>query len=357
VLRLYPDGPPRLKWLCVSIQRESPAGFHSLTLHYRAHRQRLLAFELAGDPMLVSLPLVLGDVDEVLQYVPRHRFTFRVLRGGVPEIGKCVRTEDLEGAWRRLLAVWKAVQRSSATFSVAEPRRIDRARAAFYQAELCGDDVAARIDAGNGPALLRRAGGLHAQLHALEVPGTPGWDREELVPQVTEHVRLVSVFRDGRASSVQRALRFLLDTVPGPAPSAFCHGDLRCGHVLERDGHWSVIDLDGCRNGDPCQDVARFLAFLKRDVPYYRDSFADPRGGHEEYEAGVAAYLSGYSDSAGADLDPARLSWYLLAHELHFLARMFKRDLYDPIAFRRSEERVELLGEQLRGHLRGRRRP
>jgi hypothetical protein len=360
VLRLYPDGPPRLKWLCVSIQRDAGSNFRSLTLLYRARKRRLFAFELPHDPVLESLPLLHHEVGEVLQYVPRHRFTYRVRRsdGGAAEIGKAVRRTDLDGAWRRLGAVWRAVQHSGTCFAVAEPRRLDRQRAIFYQGELPGADLAGRIDSGNALPLLRRAGRIQAEVHRLDVPGVPEWHSGELLSQLIEHARLVALFRPDQAILVESVLRSLFETVPRPlATGVFCHGDLRCGHLLSHDDRWSLIDLDGCRIGDPCQDVARFLAFLKRDVPYFREEFAAPGAGRASYEAGIAAYLEGYSDAAGASLDPSRLTWYLLAHELHFLARMFKRDLYEPVAFERSVDRVVRLREQLGEHLRGRRRP
>ncbi len=42
---------------------------------------------------------------------------------------------------------------------------------------------------------------------------------------------------------------------------------------------------------------------------------------------------------------------------LRFLARMFERDLYAPLAFERGVQRLVALGERLRELLAGRRRP
>ena len=101
VLRLYPTGRARLKWLSVSVQRQTATGFSSVTLHYRASRRLLLVHELPHDPLLPALPALGGEVAEVLQYVPRRRFTFRAPSPRA-DIGKCVRPSDLGGAWMRL---------------------------------------------------------------------------------------------------------------------------------------------------------------------------------------------------------------------------------------------------------------
>jgi hypothetical protein len=295
----------------------------------------MTVFEAFEDPLLPSLPSLADEADDVLQYVPRHRFTFRTGN----EIGKAVRRSELEAGWLRLRAVWEAASRSRVGFAVAEPRRVDRDRGVFYQRALPGFDLAELIDARNASTLLRRAGAVHAELQSLAIPDLPWWHTADRVPQLREHAELVTLL------------------VPAGGPRTFCHGDLRCGHLLEHEGLWSVVDFDGCRIGDPCQDVARLLAFLKRDVQYLRERFAAPDGGHDELDDAVEAFLAGHAEHARVPLEPARLTWYLLAHELQFLARMFKRDLYDSVAFERGLERVRDLGDRLCERLGRRRRP
>lgn len=357
VLRLYP-GELRLKWLSVSVQRVLADGFAAVTLHYRARRRRLEVYELPDDPLLPSLAALDGDVDSVLQYVPRHRFTYRRRAdGGSETIGKLPRAADLEPTRRRLASVWEAARRADASFAVAAPLGVDRGRGVFYQSRVPGTVIADRIDARNITALLRGAGRVQAELHALDVPDVPTWRPEDMVAQLREHAKLVAFFRPKAERFLVATVELLVATLPSPTRGTFCHGDLRCGHLLEHEGRWSVIDLDGCRIGDPCQDGARLLAFLKRDVPYLRDRFAAADGGHGELDAAIAAFLHGYDEAAARPLEPARLTWYLLAHELHFLARMFKRDLFAPLAFERGTERLAVLADRLREQLRGRRRP
>jgi hypothetical protein len=357
VLRLYP-GTRRLKRLTVSFQSEAGGAFSSVTYHYRARKRRLSVLALHDDPLLVSLASLAPEVERVLQYVPRHRFAFLAARrGGGREVAKCVRPTDLDGAWRRLCAVWDAARRARPSFLVAEPRGVDPGRGVFYQSELPGRDVALRLDASSYRTLLGRAGATHAELQSLDVRGLPVRRPSDLLPQLGEHAELVTLFRPDALGLVNRTYELLRGCVPEDGPPAFCHGDLRCGHLLEHEGLWSVIDLDGCALGDPAADVARLLAFLKRDVPFLRDRFAAPDGGHDELDAATEAFLAGHAERARRPLEPGRLAWYLLAHELHFLARMFKRDLYDPLAFERGAERVARLGERVREHLCGGRRP
>ncbi|MEZ5101797.1 MAG: aminoglycoside phosphotransferase family protein [Thermoleophilia bacterium] len=357
VLRLGPASDSLL-WLCTSVQRPAEGPYAAVTVRYRPDRDRLERFTPATDPGLPQLAALEPEVGSALQYVPLRRFAYRVGDGrpGSP-IAKAMRPVELDEAWRRLELVWRASRRARPGFAVAEPLGIDRERGVFYQSTVPGTEVSSLVDAGNLHQLLHRAGAVHGELQALPASGLPRWSPEQLVPEIRAHARLVALFRPEAAPPVTAVRDLLLASVPRACEPAFCHGDLRCGHLLALDDAWSVIDADGCRLGDPCQDVARLLAFLELDVPYLRDRLAiTGDDGARELDQAVAAYLDGYR-STGRRLDDARLAWYLLAHQLHFLARLFKRDRYAPSTLERGLARLRGLEARLRVQLAGGRRP
>lgn len=351
VLRLEPTSSG-LRWLEASVQRVVGGALRAVTLSYRPARDRLDVHELPDDPRL-CLDGVGDEVRHVLQYVPRHRFTYRV---GPGTIGKLARPEDVHASWRRLVGVHHAVEQARPGFHVAAPLALDRERGVFYQSALPGRSLAEACDAETFVDVLVGAGRVHGALHGLRVGGLPTWRPDALLPALREHARLVAAFRPGAARLVDGTRELLVATMPGPAPTRFCHGDLTLGHVLEHEGRVGVLDFDGCRYGDPCQDVARLLAFLRLDVPWLRSRYEHAETGDVELDAAVGAFLAGHAET-GPPLDPARLTWYLLAHELHYLARQFKRDLHAPLAFARGLVRLGVLQEQLRAQLGSRRRP
>lgn len=349
LLRLSGDEAGRLRWLYLSLQRARPDGrFEAATFLYSAVKERLTCYEFPADPYLVTLPEHVSERrlgSRVLQFVPRHRLVYLTPEG---RVGKLMRATDLPGAYDRLRRVHAAVARSEVSFDVAAPAGVDPVAGVFFQDFLPGRDIAASLTEANLAELLREAGGVQAEVHGLDVPGIRPWSPQAFVRELESHVELVSLFRPSEGALLQHTLTRLVRDRPEPTGLAFCHGDLRCSHLLKHDRAWSVIDFDGCRLADPYQDIARLLAFLKRDVPLLRERFADPLSRSLLLDESVGALVDGYEERAGASLNGRRLLWYLTAHELHYLARMFRRDLYDPVSFERGVERVLELARRAR---------
>lgn len=349
LLRLSADEPGRLRWLDLSLQRTDADGrFDAATFLYSAAKKQLTCYEFPADPCLVTLPKHASEGrlgSRVLQFVPRQRLAYLTPDG---RVGKLMRATDLPLAYDRLRRVHAAVERADVSFDVAAPAGVDLEEGVFFQGFLPGRDAAASLTEANLTELMQEAGAVQAELHGLDVPGVGPWSPQAFVRELESHVELVSLFRPSEGALLQHALVRLVRDRPEPSGFAFCHGDLRCSHLLKHDRAWSVIDFDGCRLGDPYQDIARLLAFLKRDVPLLRERFADPLSRSLLLDEAVAALVDGYEVRAGAVLNGRRLLWYLTAHEPHYLARMFKRDLYDLVSFERGVERVLELARRAR---------
>jgi len=130
---------------------------------------------------------------------------------------------------------------------------------------------------------------------------------------------------------------------------AFCHGDFRCSHVLQDDGSAVVIDFDAAMRADPYLEVAKLMALLKHDVPFFRQRFVNAEEDAADLlTAACQAYVEGYQERAHQTLNPKRLLWYRIGCEIHYLARMIAQDLLDPISFDRVIKLLHDLSEQFR---------
>lgn len=341
LLRLSADDPAELRWVYLSLQRAGGEGrFDATTFLYSTSKRRLTCFEFPADPYLRALPslLVGGRLGRrVLQFVPRRRLAYLTEDG---RVAKLMRPADVAAAYERLRAVYAAAWAAAVSFAVAAPAGIDPETGVCFQTLLPGEDLAASATGHNLFELLGEAGAVTAELHGLAVAAAPRWDRRSFRRDVRKHLHLVSLYRPREGVRLAPAVERLLRGLPELDRPVFCHGDLRAGHLLRHESGWAAIDLDGCRLGDPCQDVARLLAFLKRDVPCLRERLADPSSTQLLLDDAVDAFVEGYETQSGRPLERRRLDWYLAAHELHYLARMFKRDLFEPVSFERGVERM-----------------
>lgn len=341
LLRLSAEDPGELRWVYLSLQRAGNHGrFDAATFLYSTSKRRLTCFELPADPYLRTLPGLLAGGRlgrRVLQFVPRQRLAYVTEDG---RVAKLMRPADIAPAYDRLGAVHAAASAAAASFAVAAPAGIDPETGVFFQTLLPGEDLAASATDDNLFELLREAGAVTAEVHGLAVSAAPRWDQRSFRRDMRHHLHLVSLYRPREGARLAPAVERLVRTLPELHRPVLCHGDLRAGHLLRHEGGWAAIDFDGCRLGDPCQDVARLLAFLKRDVPCLRERFADPSSTQLLLDDAVDAFVEGYETRAGGPLERRRLDRYLAAHELHYLARMFKRDLFEPVSFERGVERM-----------------
>lgn len=342
LLRLSADDLHQLRWVYLSLQQPAGnTGFAAVTYLYTVVKDRLTKLAFPADPYLATLPALLAEGrlgDRVLQFVPRQRLAFLTGEGLV---GKLVRPADVAPAYERLVDVYRAASRADLSVRVAAPAGIDSDAGVFFQELLPGRDLAQIATETTLVELLGEAGGAVAELHDLEVGSAPRWSQRSFASDVQAHLTLVSLYTPEDHARLERAFGRLLDHPPhDPSRPSFCHGDLRCGHLLRSESGWAAIDFDGCRLADPCQDVARLLVFVKRDVPFLRLRLADAATRDLDLDDLVDAFVDGYESRRGFALDRRRLGWYLAAHELHYLARLLKRDLYDAVSFARGVERA-----------------
>ena len=109
-----------------------------------------------------------------------------------------------------------------------------------------------------------------------------------------------------------------------------------------------MIDFDGAMLGDPYWEIAHFITFLKKDVPWCRDCFVSPGElGTKRLEQAQRAYRKGYEEGGPQALDEPRLAWFRIASEIQYLARSLQRDLLNPVAFARTFESIRNLCRQL----------
>jgi hypothetical protein len=332
-LRAAPDaaGGWALQRLYWSVQRPDPGAPGAL-------RARMLLCERGSDgtactavhafpddPGLRSArradgPLVAGHAGApvtVLRYIPLRRITFRTAGAGPAVIGKIKAPRSLERAEARLGAVRAAAAR--ATFAVAEPLGIDRARGVWFQALCAGRPLAqiAIADRADDLAALHRLGATHREIHGLDVDA-PADDEGARRAGLRADLGWVAGAAPAHAADVARLDRWLRANLRRCAERdrRFCHVDFSPSQVLCDGDAWTVLDFDDSHRGDPYADLAATLVSLE-----YETDAPGPVS-DEAAAARAAAYLAGY----GAPLDEDRLLGHRVAEALALLAKRLRKD-------------------------------
>jgi len=140
-----------------------------------------------------------------------------------------------------------------------------------------------------------------------------------------QHAQILSIQQElvfllpDMAADVQCLTDYVLRTLPETASAkTVIHGDFYADQVLYHEHTLSFIDADDIRWGHPLEDIGLFLAHLL----FAQNQQAQPL---EAVRAGIAAFLSGYYNTA---LDPSHesdLRPYLVSGMLQIASRPFRQ--------------------------------
>ncbi len=252
---------------------------------------------------------------EIVSYVPEHRCTLRAVvqlrhrtRGEFrvrTYYGKVYPDDTGWTTLRNMARLWKTCSGPSAPFRVARTLSYMERWRTLWQSGVAGMPLSA-LGAGS-PELLRLLKGVGRAIGALHSsnlkcpwkiqPESPGelLRRAAEVLSRTEHnsahlvERLISGARSLKAS-----------------PRATVHRDLHTNNILSTDNGIALIDLDDLANGDPLEDLARFLAHLcswslKRGLDLPR------------IEPVVSTVVRGYINAVPWSITESQFRWHLAA--------------------------------------------
>ena len=161
------------------------------------------------------------------------------------------------------------------------------------------DFISARGSWMQRPALVAQLGRELAKLHRI-TPPHPGLGFLDPAPSDLPAER-TDRFR-GRLDAIgdaqpmlEWAMRQLERNAPEGAGTVLRHGALHAGSCLADDGGAiAILDWEGCRWGDPYEDLGAFCAEWRRSVS------RDPEDGGGAPRIG---FLDGYRDISGLDID------------------------------------------------------
>ncbi len=316
------DGAPaieRFQW-CVQWRDPGPAGrFHARTLLYERGRGEPVTFDFPADPRLragaaADSPLAAPGVT-VLRYIPLRRITFRT--GDL--VGKMKRPSSLVRAYARLAVAFAAARH--ADLAVPEPRGLDTAHGAFYQAAVGGRPLADVLAPGNAERLLRTLGAVQREVHELPVEGLADRRPDVLARGAADDAAWIAFAAPDHAEAVGRVARRIraeAEAASAGAECCFCHGDPAIDQVLLDGDTLAVVDFDDAAAGDPYADLGALLAALPHDAPQL---FASPALGARA----VAAFLDGYRGRSGRPIDERRLRAHRARAELGLLASRVRK--------------------------------
>jgi aminoglycoside phosphotransferase len=327
------DGELQLKGAYVSFQGGEPFAARTLLCGVKARDMRWQAWP--DDPALPGLARILARAPRsgVLRYVPGRRATLRVPAAGVPVVVKVKKPDRIDAAIRAHRAVAEALGEGGPGIGI--PRLLDHsAEDRSYTQSLCpGVTLAQAADRGEARALLRRAGRLHARLHALDSSALPDADDAARWADLRERVRLVALACPEHEAALRDATATLDELHPLRESPVLCHGDPACDQLLVDGDRWTLVDVELAHRGSRHRDLAMFLA-----------SIGPARGS----EALRDAYAAGYRDEAGTPLDPALLAWHAACAELHRIAHELAKGRWSADGFARRVGRVAAACERLR---------
>ncbi|MCZ8102033.1 MAG: aminoglycoside phosphotransferase family protein [Burkholderiales bacterium] len=330
-----------------------PFGFASETLSWSEKAGRFDWLTFPVDPYLATAAAVLerwtseGAGGRVLRYVPLRRLTLSVDH---PRHGSCIaklkRRSRAATAYALIGRVAEAVAASGLPLSVSHPIAFEEEESLYFQTSLPGEDVADTIGAASVESFAR-LGALHADLHRLPTDGLPVIGNRAWMDQARLDLGLLGLYRPASLTRLSFLGDLLERTRPDDTPPTFCHGDLVCSQTLAGESAWSITDFDLCHAGDPCRDIAVFLASLSYDVPAF-DGEGSAMLDSGEGAASIEAYLESYGRRL-ASPDPLRLSWHRTCASLYYLALMLKKDRLDEPAFRRLQDEALRHAQPLAG--------
>lgn len=336
------SGRWHFRHVALSIQSPSspPLGFCADTFWYDAKQCELQYSAFPEDPRLPTAAAYFGRVSErapgtrcrILRYVPRRRLTFRLDGGpaGQSLIGKIVRDGELGQARDNLLVVGEAVARHGVGFGVARVPMAAQEEGLFFQECLPGTPAADLITEANLEAWLAEIGGIHRELHELDVPARRRWDASEYDAGLADKLSWIGLVFPESQPLLAEVHELLVNRRPTlEHASAFCHGAFGCNQLLRKRDAWFIVDFDDAMHADPYLELGRFLARLKK-VPLLAAEFGRTEGrGGELLRRAQVAHLRGYQSKLGEPLDEKRLRWYWLAEEISELAQAISRSRFD----------------------------
>lgn len=252
----------------------------------------------------------------MLRYIPVRRVTFR-LHGGAglpsPVIAKTMRESDLLQAGRVLEATWNSVQQlGNLDFAVPRPVGLDVDRRLLYLEQLPGTELAQMLDQLDEHQAMHRLGVIQRDLHELVVPGADTRTCADWLAAAHVATEQVAMLAPSTAEQMAELSAELTAKCHADADLAFCQGNFTPSQILCAPSGWAVLDLDDGHYADPHAEVAALYAALPRELRL-------PEGARAE--ALRSAYLDGYLQRGGRDLDAARWHWFLTVAVLRYLAR------------------------------------
>ncbi len=252
---------------------------------------------------------------EVVSYVPEHRCTLRAvvqLRHKTTGefrartyYGKAYPDDTGWTTLRNMARLWKTCSGPFAPFRVARMLSYMERWRILWQSGVAGMPLSA-LGAGS-PELLRLLKGVGRAIGALhrstlECPGRVQAEgpcellaRAAVVRSRTEHISSCLVERLISAAPSLKA-----------SPRATVHRDLHTNNILSTDDGIALIDLDDLANGDPLEDLTRFLAHLcswslKRGLEVPR------------IEPMVSTVVRSYVGAVPWSVSPSGFRWHLAA--------------------------------------------
>lgn len=283
------------------------------------------------EPELILDPASLRR--SLLRYVPEQKWIIQLhvqcregTTGKAEKRAVAVRSADAQQCktiFERAAALRRVRNEFDGAFRILKPVALDTDLGLLAVRWAWGDSLLEMLRKhDSGPVMHSVAAGLHA-LHRMPVQGLKTVSTADHLASAEQSVRDLGMALPSLAKACEALLGELSRRCPedDPAARATCHNDFHWNQFRGRPERLTVLDLERLALGDPCVDVATFVAQLSM-LPHRSELDVTP----SEAASWSRAFLASWEAVTGNLPDNARLKWYSAIAQL-VLARGMMRHL------------------------------
>lgn len=269
----------------------------------------------------------------LLRYVPEQKWIIHLhaqcregSAGKTDKLAIAVRSADIgqcQTIFERATALRRVRNDFDGAFRILKPVALDTNLGLLATRWAWGDSLLEMLRKhDSGQVMHSVAAGLHA-LHRMPVPGLETVGAADRLSSAEQCVRDLSAALPSLAKASEALLGELSSRCPedDPTARATCHNDFHWNQFRGRPERLTVLDLERLALGDPCVDVATFIAQLSM-LPHRNELNVTA----SEAASWSQAFLTSWQDIAGNLPDNAKLKWYSAIAQL-VLARGMMRHL------------------------------
>ena len=240
--------------------------------------------------------------------------------------GKTYRENKSAEGYTIMEKIWQSEACQNKTFRMPEPYWHEPSQGNVWQEMLPGESLAKIFSTVDLAVLAQDIGRGLAAFHGCGVTLDEELTAEFQFDDLQKCYATINKTFPEYSDQYTGIYNKLMATYPTLQPVAQTpvHGSFKFGHVLYDGKDIGFIDFDGANIGDPCYDLGRFIAYIKKQQ-------ADNKVSDREAQRVVENFCGAYNGTSTAKLPQKRIDWFATSHiftsELYGTVKKMRPDL------------------------------